>query len=136
MAQERNILTQPFRTAFPEAGHANELLLVHPHFSQPLWVWFDLNKVSVRYGAATRKTMIVRLVEREGCPTLHTQPTGVAGMPTDVYAHDWLHLAEQLDQPDLVNPTDLQVTSLILMRQIGGDAGYAGAYTVKGDFDD
>jgi hypothetical protein len=136
MAQEGNILIDPFRTAFPKAGNATELLLAHPHFSQPLWVWIDSDKISLRYGAATRKTMIIHLVEREGCPTLHIVSTGLAGMATDVYAHDWLHLAEQMDQPDLITPTDLQVTFLIFMRQIGGDVGYAGAYTLKGDFND
>lgn len=133
MTQEGNILIWPFRNAFPEAGNATELLVSHPHFPQNLWVWIDPDKVSLRYGAATRKTMTVHLVEREDCCNLMTKSFN---NPTEVYAHGWLHLAEQLEQPEDAIRTEMEITSLILMRQIGGDPGYAGAYTLKGDFDD
>ena len=123
MTPESNILIAPFRAAFPDAGHASDFSLGHPDCPQRIWVWFDSDKVTIRYGHATHKVLTIGLTETCGSPCLHV----VLPPQQDIYSHDWLHLAEQLEHlPDC----DLRKASIRLMRQVGGDADFAGHYTL------
>jgi len=133
MALESNILLSPFRTTFGLDARISDFLLGRPESAREMWVRFEGDTIHVWASSNNCETVGIHLRTRDGIPCLHTAfrpPATGKDLPEkiDIFAHDWLHLADQLED---TRSRSFGEVFLKLLRQVGGDPDHANLYELK-----